>query len=180
MARFGRNPATGFYLPQVPISELKLSFFGGPRAPLVTPSACGTYVSTTQMTPWSAPASGPPATLQSGWEVNSGCATGAFNPTLTAGTTGNQAAACSPFLATFERRDGEQELGVVQVHAPPGLLGSISQIPLCPEPQAQAGTCGPESQIGEVSATVGPGPDPFHVTGGRAYLTGPYRERHLA
>ena len=36
-ASFGKDPATGFYLPQLPFSELKMRFFGGPRAPLVTP-----------------------------------------------------------------------------------------------------------------------------------------------
>jgi hypothetical protein len=127
------------------------------------------------LTPYSAPQSGPPATPQSSFEVAAGCATGAFTPSLTAGTTSNQAGGYSSFVATFARQDSEQELGAIQVHTPPGLLGSISHVPLCPEPQAEAGTCGPESQIGEVSAAVGPGPYPFYVKGGRAYLTGPYK-----
>ena len=172
-ARFGLNPVTGQDLPQVPFSELKLHFFGGPRAPLV-PRVCGSYVTTTQLTPWSAPESGPPATPQSSFEVNAGCATGAFNPTLSGGTTSNQAGGYSPFVATFARGDGEQELGAIQVHMPPGLLGMLSKVSLCGEPQAQRGECSAESQIGEVSAAAGPGPDPFYVTGGRAYLTGPY------
>ena len=161
-------------LPELPYSELKLDFFGGPRAPLV-PAVCGSYTTTSILTPYSAPQSGPPATPQSGFEVSSGCATGAFNPSLTAGTTSNQAGGYSPFVVTFSRNDGEQELGAIQVHTPPGLLGSISHVPLCGETQAEAGTCGPESEIGEVSAAVGPGPDPYYVTGGRAYLTGPYK-----
>jgi hypothetical protein len=172
-ARFGRDPATGFYLPQVPLSELKLGFFGGPRAALVTPSACGTYVTTTQMTPWSAPAS--PVMLQSGWEVDSGCATGAFSPVLTAGTTSNRAGGYSSFVVTLARHDSEQELGAIQVHAPPGLLGMLSKVALCGEPQAQEGRCGAGSELGTVSAMVGPGTDPLSVTGGRVYLTGPYK-----
>jgi hypothetical protein len=174
-ARFGRDPTTGFYLPQVPISELEIGFFGGPRAALATPAACGTYVTTTQMTPWSAPASGPPAKLQSGWEVDSGCATGAFNPVLRAGTTSNTAGTYSPFVVTFSRHDAEQEVAAVQVHAPPGLLGMLSKVPLCGEPQAQEGRCGEASILGTVSATAGLGTDPLSVTGGRMYLTGPYR-----
>jgi hypothetical protein len=172
-ARFGKNPLTGFYLPQVPYS-VKLNFFGGPRAPLV-PTVCGSYTTTSLLTPWSAPQSGPPATPQSTFEVDSGCPTGAFNPALTAGTTSNQAGGYSPFVATFTRQDGEQELGAIQVRMPPGLLAMLSHVPLCGEPQAQKGECGSESQIGTVSAVVGPGTEPFSVTGGRAYLTGPYK-----
>jgi len=172
--RFGRDPLTGYFLPQLPYSELKLNFFGGPRAPLV-PAVCGSYTTTSQLTPYPAPESGPPETPQSSFQVSSGCATGAFAPSLTAGTTSNQAGGYSPFMVTFARNDGEQELGAIQVHTPPGLLGFISHVPLCGEAQAEAGTCGPESQIGEVSAAVGPGPDPYYVTGGRAYLTGPYK-----
>ncbi len=173
-ARFGRDPSTGFYLPQVAFSELRMDFFGGPRAPLV-PEVCGSYTTTSQLTPWSAPESGAPATPQSSFEMSSGCATGAFSPVLTAGTISNQAGGYSPFTVTFSRQDGEQELGAVQVRTPPGLLGSLAHIPLCGEPQASLGQCGAESQIGTVTAAVGPGPYPLYVTGGRAYLTGPYR-----
>ncbi|HTC58833.1 MAG TPA: hypothetical protein VK691_01820 [Solirubrobacteraceae bacterium] len=174
------NPITGQLtarfknLPQLPYSELKLNFFGGPRAPLV-PAVCGTYTTTSLLTPWSAPASGPPATPQSSFQVASGCATGTFNPTLSAGTTSNQAGGYSPFVATFSRQASEQELGAIQVHMPPGLLAMLSHVPLCEEPQAQTGQCGAQSEIGEVSAAVGAGEDPFAVTGGRAYLTGPYK-----
>ncbi len=57
---------------------------------------------------------------------------------------------------------------------PPGLLGKIAGIPQCPEAQANAGTCGAESMIGEATTAVGPGSDPYWVTGGKVYLTGPY------
>jgi hypothetical protein len=48
-------------------------------------------------------------------------------------------------------------------------------VTVCGEPQASQGACGPESQIGTVASAAGPGPTPFWVTNGRAYLTGPYK-----
>jgi hypothetical protein len=160
-------------LPQLPYSEMTLNLFGGPRASLV-PYACGLYTTTSQLTPWSAPESGPPAEPQSNFTVDSGCATGGFAPAFTAGTTSNQAGGYSPFVTTFTRQDSEQGFAAIQEHIPTGLLGSVAHVPLCGEPQAQEGTCGPESQIGTISVLVGPGTDPFEVPPGRIYLTGPY------
>jgi hypothetical protein len=169
-------------LPQLPYSELSLKFFGGPRAALVA-VRCGSYTTTSQLTPYSAPQSGPPATPQSTFDVATGpdgspCSGAAlpFAPTLQAGTTSNLAGAYSPFVTTFSRRDGEQELAQIQERIPPGLLAKIAGVALCEEPQAQAGTCGPESQIGVITVTAGPGTSPLRVTGGRIYLTGPYND----
>lgn len=159
-------------LPQVPYSELTLHFFGGPRAALV-PLACGSYTTTSMLTPWSAPQSGPPATPQNTFQVSSGCATGAFVPMVVGGTTNNQAGGYGPLEESVSRRDGEQEFTAVQERMPKGLVADISHVQLCAEPQAQQGTCGPESQIGEISAATGPGPDPLRVSG-RIYFTGPY------
>jgi hypothetical protein len=163
-------------LPQLPYSELKVSFFGGPRAALAQ-GGCGSYTTTASLTPWSAPESSPtrpPAMPRSTFEVSSGCATGAFNPLSAAGTTSNQAGGYSPLVQTFSRRDGEPELARVQERIPPGLLASITHVKECPEPQASTGECGPESEIGEISVEAGDGPDPLTVTGGRVYFTGPY------
>ena len=149
--------------PQLPFDELRLEFFGGERAPLVTPPACGSYTTTTQLTPWSAPQSGPPATPSSSFTINEDCHGPVFAPSFAAGTENNQAGAFSPFALTISRGDQEQTLSGVQVTTPPGLLGTLTGVPLCGEPQAAQGTCPPASQIGSASVAAGYGKEPFWV-----------------
>jgi hypothetical protein len=157
--------------PQQPFSELKLNLFGGPRAVLVNPPACGTYTANAQLTPWSGT---PPVDTSSNFEITQGCHGAQFAPSFVAGTTNNQAGAFSPLSVTFSRSDQDESLGAVTVKTPPGLLGMLKTVPLCGEPQAAAGTCGEESLIGHTTVGAGPGSDPFYV-GGKVYLTGPYR-----
>jgi hypothetical protein len=92
-----------------------------------------------------------------------------------AGTTNPQAGGYSPLAVTFSRRDGEQRFAGVQVTEPPGLIATLKNVAQCPEPQASQGECAPESLIGETAVAAGPGEDPFWVTGGKVYLTGPYK-----
>ncbi len=160
-------------LPQLPFSHLTLNLFGGFRAPLSTPTECGIYTATSRLTPWSAPESGLPATPSSSFEINEDCHGPEFTPSFAAGTESNRAGSFSPFTLTLRREDGEEEFGRILVKTPPGLLGSVSSVPLCQEPQAAQGTCGQASLIGHVSAGVGVGPDQFYVPG-QVYLTGPY------
>ena len=50
----GQLTATFDNNPQLPFSDLKLDFFGGPRAALATPESCGVFQTTSALTPWSA------------------------------------------------------------------------------------------------------------------------------
>jgi hypothetical protein len=177
-AHFGEDPLTRQFMPQLSFSHLALDFFGGSTALLSTPSQCGTYTVTSQMTPWSAPQSGPPATPSSSFEINENCHGPEFHPSFTAGMEDNHAGAFSPFSLTLGREDGEEDLSRVQVQLPPGLSGEIASVPLCQEPQAQAGTCPQASLIGHVILGAGTGPDPVYIPGagkpqGLVYLTGP-------
>jgi hypothetical protein len=176
------DPATGQLVtrflnnPQVPFNSLRLSFFAGPRAALVNPPLCGSYTTSTEMTPWSG---GAPATPAWTFAIDSGPAgspcttTQPFSPQLVSGTVSNQAGSFTPFSLTFDRSDGEQNLARIQVTTPPGLLGTLTGVTLCGEPQAQQGTCGPESLIGQTTVGVGAGSNPYYVTG-KVYLTGSY------
>jgi hypothetical protein len=159
--------------PNLPFSDLKLNFFGGPRAEFATPESCGTFTTSSELTPWSAPDSGPPAIPFDSFPVNSGCVS-AFNPSFTALSTNLQAGAFTPFVASFSRGDADQELAGATVSLPPGLLANVGSVPECPEAQANAGTCPESTRVGTITAGAGPGPNPLFVTG-RVYWTGPYK-----
>jgi hypothetical protein len=163
--------------PQLPFEDLKLSFFGGARAPLATPAVCGPYTTSASIAPWSgSPASTPSSTFQIASGPNgSACSSPLpFDPSLTAGTTSIQAGGFSPFTMTVSREDGQQNIGAIQLHMPSGLSGLLTGVELCGEAQADAGSCGPNSLIGETTVSVGLGGDPYSVTGGKVYITGPY------
>jgi hypothetical protein len=160
--------------PQLPFSEFQLTLQGGERATLANPRTCGAATTTVDLTPWSTPYT-PDATPTSTFDVDENCFGAQFNPSFSFGTTSNQAGGYSPFSVSFGRGDVNGFLNGIQVRTPPGLLGMLSHVKLCEEPQANAGTCGPESQIGETSVETGPGADPFLVTGGKVYITGPYK-----
>jgi hypothetical protein len=168
----GRLTAVFDENPNLPFSDLKLHFFGGPRAELATPESCGAFTTTTELSPYSAPDSGPPATPFDSFLINEACP-GGFAPTFTAGSLNLQAGAFTPFVASFGRSDTDQELAGLTLTLPPGLLGKIAGVPLCGEADANAGACPAASQVGTVKTGVGPGPNPLFV-GGKAYLTGPY------
>jgi hypothetical protein len=163
--------------PQLPFEDLKLHFFGGSRAPLSAPALCGSYTTGASIAPWSG---NPPSTPTSTFDIttgpnNSPCTNPLpFAPSLTAGSTNIQTGAFSPFTMTMSREDGNQNLKAVRLNMPPGLLGTLATVKLCGEGEANAGTCGPDSLIGETVVSVGLGSTPFSVTGGRVYITAPY------
>jgi len=174
----GQVTATFQNTPQAPFEDAVLHFFGGERAPLSSPAHCGSYTTSASFAPWTG---NEPVTAQSSFQITSGpngtpCPGAAlpFNPTATAGATNIQAGEFSPFTFSMSRKDGEQNLQSGEAKLPPGILGVLSNIEQCPEPQANEGTCGPNSLIGETTISVGVGSEPFTVTGGKIYLTGPY------
>ena len=106
----GQITATFDETPQLPFSDLKVHFFGGPRAEFATPPNCGAYTTDSVLEPWSAPDSGLAPTPFDSYDINENCAIG-FDPAFTGGSTNLQAGAYTTFQASFERQDNEQELG---------------------------------------------------------------------
>ncbi len=192
----GRLTASFEDAPQLPFETFKVNFFGGPPAPLRTPSSCGTYVTAAQFVPWSGTA---PIGATDSFRITSGpggsaCPAGGFDPKLEAATASPLAGGFTPFVLRLSRADGTQGLGAITATLPEGLLGSLRGIPYCPEaalaavPRAE-GTgaaevatpaCPAASQVGTVSVGAGAGSSPFYVNTGRAYLAGPYKGAPLS
>jgi hypothetical protein len=174
----GQISSTFENTPQLAFEDAEIHFFGGERAPLVTPARCGAYTTQATFTPWSGNA---PVKSTSSFEVRTGpngtpCpGTLPFSPVLAAGSPNINAGGFSPLTTTITRQDGNQSIQTVQLQMAPGMSGILAGVPLCPEVQANAGTCGPESLIGETIVSVGLGGDPFTVTGGKVYLTEKYQ-----
>lgn len=178
----GQLTATALNTPQAPFSELKIHLNGGPRAPLDNPAACGPAVTTADLTPWSAPGTTPeglatpgtPDAISSSFYQVAGCAdVPPLNPGFAAGTVTPRAAQFSTFTLNLSRQDREQFVKGIQVHTPPGLLGMLSSVPLCGEPEADNGHCPEASKIGTTRVASGAGSHPFEI-GGNVYLTGPH------
>ena len=199
------NPVTGQLTtivdnsPQFPFEELKVDLLSGQKAPLRTPSVCGTYEVTSELTPWSAPQSGPPAEPSGSFQITQGCAQSAaaepHQPSFEAGTASPIAAAYSPFALKLHREDGSQELGGLAVSLPAGLIAKLAGVGECSEAQiAQAlarnhegegalelasPSCPASSQVGTITVGAGAGNTPYYATG-HAYLAGPYRRAPLS
>jgi hypothetical protein len=180
----GRLTTTFKETPELPFTNFRLSFSGGAQAALYTPAKCGAYKTVSDFTPWSTP-SVANAFPSSEFLIDSGpngssCAPQSFAPTLTAGATTDQAGGYTGFSLLLSRPDGQQRIEKLQFKTPEGLLGMISHVTPCQEPQAAAGTCPATSQIGHTTVEAGPGSAPLVIPEpGQApapiYLTGPYK-----
>jgi hypothetical protein len=184
----GQLTSTFDDLPELPFSDLRVHFREGPRAPLATPSNCGTYTSQALLTP----SSGNPSLLStSSFQITAGpgggpCIYGIpFAPGFSAGSLNNTAGAFAPFYMRFTRSDGEGEITRLDATLPPGVVGKIAGLGRCSDQQvagargksgkaelAQA-SCPADSEIGRVVAAAGVGPVLTEVSG-KLYLAGPY------
>jgi uncharacterized repeat protein (TIGR01451 family) len=197
------DPATGLLTatfaenPQLPFEDLEVEFFGGPRSTLTTPPTCGTYTTTTDLTPWTSPAGAdahPSDSFQIGSGPNGGACAGSESqmpnsPSFEAGTTTPLGGAYSPFVLKVSREDGYQRLRAINAVLPQGLTGRLAGIPYCSDAQIAAAearrdpgegaleqaspSCPKASEVGTVTVGAGSGA-PLYVQG-HAYLAGPYK-----
>jgi hypothetical protein len=183
--------------PQVPFEDFKISLFEGTRAPLTTPATCGTFSTTSSLTPWSSPEA-PSVSPEGSFAITEAPGGGACPaaagqapnaPAFSAGTFTPIAGAYSPFVLHLSREDGSQQLRALNVTLPPGLIGKIAGIAQCPQADIEAAehrnglgqgaqevaapSCPASSEVGGAHIGAGSGA-PFYVKG-RAYLAGPYK-----
>jgi hypothetical protein len=197
-ARIDPDPKTGQLVttlddtPQVPFNRFDFHFREGARAPLVTPSKCGTYTTKAVFTPWAN--QDQPLTTTSSFKVTSGvgggpCPPGGippFKPQFQAGAVNNNAGSFSPFNMRLIREDGEQDMTKFSSILPPGQLGSLKGVSKCSDsavPIAKAKTgreeiaspsCPANSLIGHTLAGAGVGGALTYVKG-YVYLGGSYK-----
>jgi len=176
------NPDTGQLtstfedIPQAPFSNLHLAFNDGPRAPITTPDRCGTYTAHAVFTGWS----GAVATADSSFTLaqdadGTPCKAHGFDPGFDAGTANPVAGKTTSFHLRVTRPDQNQQIAGLTVRMPQGLTGYVSRVDLCGATDAAQGTCPAGSKIGDVTVGSGAGSNPFFITNGQAYLTGPYK-----
>ena len=157
-------------LPQLPFETMTLRFKRGPRAPLASPSVCGTHTTTADLLGWNDLTQH----IESSF-ITTGCKPSRFEPSFRAGVEQPVAGSSSPFNIALDRTDDDQEFRGLTLNTPRGLLARVKDADRCANAAANAGTCPVGSQIGHAMVAAGVGTLPFEVTNGRVFLTGPYR-----
>ncbi len=185
-------------LPQSPLTEFNMHFFGAERGLLATPTQCGTYAVQSTFTPWdevlSSQSSTQFFTLDTGPD-GAPCPPSVrpFTPSFSGTAAGNTAGAHSPFTVDISRNDGDQDLSGVTVTTPPGFSATLAGIPYCPEAalaasaapgyaglsEQLASACPAASQVGTSLAGAGAGTHPVYLPG-KVYLAGPYKGAPLS
>jgi hypothetical protein len=186
--------------PQLPFEDLRLKISGGAAGPLRTPEVCGVYSTTSSLTPWSAPDSGPPATPADTYAIEQGAIGGSCAhstaerpnaPTLDAGSVEPLAGKASPLVVNLRRDDGSQQFSTITLAPPAGLIGELAGIPACSPAALEAAaaktgaeelaspSCPAASEVGSANTSAGAGPAPYNVHG-KVYLAGPYKGAPLS
>lgn len=172
----GRLTASFSDLPQLPFESMQLHFKTGARAPLTTPSSCGTYAAEATLTGWN----GKMVTVAPGFTVDQDCAAAQFAPGFQAGVARPVAGDYSPFTLRVTRESGQPNLSRIDATLPEGELAKLAGVPVCSGAQATAVSCPASSRIGHVVAGLGEGTSPLYLPqAGKAptavYLAGPYK-----
>ncbi|HEV7771388.1 MAG TPA: hypothetical protein VGO66_12130 [Solirubrobacterales bacterium] len=199
--RIDPNPSNGNLvanfdgLPQLPYSELNLTFRTGQRAFLITPPACGAANTTTTLLPWAGTGVAQATTAT---QIKTGigggpCPAGAplFNPDVLAGGVNSNVNSYTPYFIHIARKDTEAEITSYSLVLPKGITGKLAGIPFCSEAAIAAArvnrgfaeatnpSCPAASKVGHTDSGYGVGSSLTYATG-QVYLAGPYNGRPLS
>jgi hypothetical protein len=163
-------------LPQLPFESVRLHLKTGPRAPLTTPAACGTYSGHAVLHGWN----GAVQSIDPSFSIDQGCSAPGFDPSMEAGVEDNTAGDFSPFSLTVTRDARQPNLARIDATLPEGELAKLAGVTVCSDAQATAGVCPASSRIGQLVAGIGEGTSPLYLPQpGKAptavYLAGPYK-----
>jgi hypothetical protein len=193
----GNLTATFDGLPELPYTDLDLTFRAGQRAFLVTPAACGAATSSIDMTPW-APAINSITNTLSSSQITTGinggpCPSGTppFAPGVIAGGVNSNVNSYTPYFVHLSRQDTEQEITGYSLVLPEGITGKLAGIPFCSDAAIEAArskrgaaeaanpSCPESSLIGHVLTGYGVSSALTYTTG-KIYLAGPYHGQPLS
>jgi len=182
-------------LPQLPYTDLDITFHTGQRSFLVTPARCGDATTRIELQPWSGGASDNSSTDTDikGGVGGSPCPSGIppFNPGAIAGGVNSNVNAYTPYFVHLVRQDWEQEITSYSLILPKGITGKLAGIPFCPEAaiaaarandgfdEAASPSCPAVSQVGRTLTGYGVGSALTYATG-RIFLAGPHRGAPLS
>jgi hypothetical protein len=162
-------------LPQIAFTDFTLTFNGGPRSALVTPTICGTHTATALTTPWSGTA---PSTSSGSFSISfdgrGAACERIFQPSMATAVSDTRAGASPTFTLVARRPDRHVPIGRMTYMLPAGLVGNLALDGLteCALSAAAAAQCPASSRIGSVTALAGSGTEPPSLPGS-VYLTKP-------
>jgi hypothetical protein len=183
-------------LPQLPYTDLELNFRAGQRSFLISPAACGTATTGSQMTPWSGT---PGKVILTSAPITTGIGGGPcpppgappFAPEAIAGGVNSNVGSYTPYFIRLSRKDTEQEITSYSLVLPKGITGKLAGIPFCPDAAIEAArtrqgaeetadpSCPAASQVGRTLTGYGIG-SALTYAPGRIYLAGPHKGQPLS
>jgi hypothetical protein len=156
-------------LPQVPYTRFLLTFFGGPRGVLTTPPACGDYTTSTLATPFSTGATITTAVTTTFSDDGAGTCAPKEQPTVAGKMSSTKALGTGALTLDLQRPADSRRPRQLDVALPSGLVGKVFSVPMCSTAKAAAGNCPSSSELGDVTTSIGSGPQTVALKG-KAYL----------
>ncbi len=182
-------------LPQIPYTELEISFRSGQRSFLITPPECGYAGTEMDIQPWG---NAEELNERSYTLIKTGvgggpCPSGTppFQPAVTSGGINSNVNSFTPYFIHITRQDTEQEITSYSLKLPKGVTGKLAGIPQCSDAaiaaartkrgtvEAAEPSCPAASRVGRTFTGYGVGSALTYSEGG-IYLAGPFQGAPLS